>query len=639
MAGEQGGGAAVLLPRAALGLAGPGGRGAALALAARLAAQGGFAVAPERGALRGAALPQGLEVRWARDHRPSGADPSAAAGYPFEGTVEAPELPHSIAGAAEAGEAVGRWLAWGWSPEALSFLEALRREGSPARAGLPLAVLRGGEHLAVPLGDALGVSVLVLDPNPHRRSAAENAASQGLPRASTFLMELGRKQMELANGLARLLDLPLRYTAATWRERVRRLPRLHAAPRPLLQGLQHSVGSLAAANVPAVPAGGLLGPLKACSCRGSREMIGRIYGGSTRRWDTRSPGTPRCVVNPDEPPLVHCAVDRAEEVISGAFQKTVCIWWDMEAVLAGTSGELRLRALHDLSELVLGALHDNNLKAVFVTMSPGGESSWRAGNQASTSISAARGHGSLALSVEHLIEHATPRYRAVVDHCAKHVTYAAVQDLSGLCSVLATCDVLVHHGTALDAELVLISGKPLVITELPRSLDNCGFGAVEAAENDFVAQILVEQNVAVRAGSIGIFSGLLLGRHLRDAVTDERLQEGVQDLVDFCIAKDRGLNANVTAFLSDFRRRQGSASRSGTPEPCPEVAELALDIDENHIAALKSGTLSNREIAASGRGLKAEYQSHTFKMFGLKVQWTSRVGEEVMRFGAVSNRL
>ncbi len=615
--------------------------GVALAVGSRLArsrAGGAFVVAPEPGALGGALPAAGLEVRFARNYRP--APGAGAAGYPFETSPgeEVPPAPFAAEGAAEAAEAVGRWLSWGWSGEALGFLEALQTSPAPAGA---LAVLRGGEHLAIPLGDALGIPVVLIDPQPHRRSAAESAAASGRAAgAPMFLLALERRQMELANGLARLLDLPLRYTLATWREHLRRMPRLLAAPRPVLQGLQHSIGSLMASGVPAVAAGGLLGPLRGCSCRESRNMLRRIYGSAEGRGgDSRVPSSPRCTktAHPDEPPLLHCTVDRGGG--ESPRPKTVCVWWDVEALLHGLEGEDRKQALSQASEVVLGALHNAGLKAVLVFMAPGGESSWSVDgeNPPRVRISSAAPTGSSALAVDHLAAETTPRYRALVDYCAANVEYAAVRDLSGLCAVLNSCDALVHHGTSLDADLILASGKPVVVTPLLSSPADCGLGAVLAAEHDFVAQILEELRVAVRTPPIGALTGLLLGRHLRDAVTNEHLQEAVCDLRDFSIAKDRGMNANITAFLSGLTRQSDLSHRSRTTHA--EVSELALDINESHNPTMDSSVLSNREIASSGRGLKAEHTTHNFSMFGLKVQWTSRLGEQSFRFGAVSNRL
>lgn len=594
-------------------------------------------VAPEPGALGGAAPAAGLEVRFARDYRP--APGPGAAGYPFE-TVpgeEAPPAPFAAEDAAGAAEALGRWLSWGWSGEALGFLEALRASTGPAGA---LAVLRGGEHLAIPLGEALGIPVVLIDPQPHRRSAAESAAVSGRAAgAPAFLLALERRQMELANGLARLLDLPLRYTLGTWREYLRRMPRLLAAPRPVLQGLQHSIGSLMASEVLAVAAGGVLGPLKGCSCRESRQMLGRIYGGAEGRGgDSCAPSTPRCTTSaPDEPPLLHCAVGGGGD--ESPRPKTVCVWWDVEALLDGLEGEDRKQALSQASEVVLGALHNAGLKAVLVSMTPGGESSWSVDgdNSPKVRVSSAAPDGSSALAVGHLAPETTPRYRALVDYCAANVEYAVVRDLSGLCAVLDSCDALAHHGTSLDADLVLASGKPVVVTPLPNSPADCGLGAVLAAEHDFVAQILEELHVAVRTPPIGALTGLLLGRHLRDAAANEHLQEAVCDLRDFSIAKDRGMSANITAFLSGLTRQSDLSHRPRTTRA--EVSELALDINESHNPTMDSSVLSNREIASSGRGLKAEHTTHNFAMFGLKVQWTSRVGESSFRFGAVSNRL
>ena len=635
----------MLLPRGACGLAGAGaaglgagGAGAALALGARLARAGGggaFAVAPEPGALGGAVPAAGLEVRFARDYRP---DPGAgAAGYPFEAPPgeEAPEAPFAAKDAEAAAEALARWLSWGWSGEALGFLEALRASATPAGV---LAVLRGGEHLAVPLGDVLGVPVVLIDTQPHRRSAAEGAAASGRSAgAAAFLLALERRQMELANGLARLLDLPLRYTLGTWRERLRCMPRLLAAPRPVLQGLQHSIGSLMAAEVPAVAAGGLLGPLRGCSCRESRHMLGRIYGHKGgRAKDSRVPSSPRCAksAHPGEPPMLHCAVDGGGE---SPRPKTVCVWWDVEELLRGLDGDERQLALSQASEVVFGALHNAGLKAVLVSMTPGGESAWSIDgeNPPRVRVSSAASAGSVALAVEHLKAETTPRYRALVDYCAENVQYATVRDLSGLCEVLDSCDALAHHGTPLDADLVLTSGKPVVVTPLPSTRADCGLGAVLAAENDFVAQILEEFRVAVRTPPVGVLTGLLLGRHLRDAATNEHLQDAVCDLRDFCIMKDRGASANVTAFLSRLKRQTDPSHRT----TCAEVRDLAVNINENHNPTMDSSVLSNREIASSGHGLKAEHTTHNFSMFGLKLQWTSRVGEQSFRFGAVSNRL
>ena len=97
------------------------------------------------------------------------------------------------------------------------------------------------------------------------------------------------------------------------------------------------------------------------------------------------------------------------------------------------------------------------------------------------------------------------------------------------------------------------------------------------------------------------------------------------------------MNANITAFLSGLTRQSDLSHRSRTTHA--EVSELALDINESHNPTMDSSVLSNREIASSGRGLKAEHTTHNFSMFGLKVQWTSRLGEQSFRFGAVSNRL
>ena len=293
------------------------------------------------------------------------------------------------------------------------------------------------------------------------------------------------------------------------------------------------------------------------------------------------------------------------------------VWIDAQAIanqLGANTPHQMNQCIKEISQSILGALADLQYKGLILHYREG----------------LGKGQSPDAIGINVLDNSSLLSHVDVIEFAEENIQEFTVHSPEEAVQLLSRCKAIVHSGTGSSIPAVSHLGIPSVILATPYFAN----GAIDykscqlALQEHHLAESLESLGTATVATTFGNLSRLVLATHIRKAVLDESMNLNAKDFACKLEAKDSLVDAvtKIEEIISTFCALSEGADGTG------ESLKLEAQVPTANFSFMSSDELQSHGIGSGS----IKSTNHVYNLpFALRLEWTTRDGEEKFRFDSL----